>query len=193
VISLLPPLQRLELLVSLFLGDMALSQIQGSIDQLGTTEHHVNILLTLEGVTGTRIVDYRTDREVLASIGRRAIVYFKAPPVADLITATDGNVSYNIRLVHHDRSNESRPASIGSVAAQVGASEIVRSQFLNTNQIPIGSAPNVTELIKPNPLVGYSPRLVLVWDSLGTAKASKVQLVIRCVISASGSDLIDFA
>lgn len=171
---------------------MTLSQIQGAIEGLTVTEHKVNILIKLVGISGCQEIDYRTSRAVLASVGRRSVIYFTEPPVADLVTATDGNVSYNIRMVHHDRNNDTLPTTAGSVASQLGASEIVRSQFLNTNSVSIGSAANVTELVKPDPLVGYSPRLVLFWTSLGTTAQSSVEIVIRCSFSASGSDLQDF-
>jgi len=125
---------------------------------------------------------------VLAEVGRRALMHIVSEPTVELITATSADISYNIRACHYNRVG-ARPTTIGQVAKQRGAGEIVRSQFQNTNRVTVGFPPNVTRLVQPDPQVGYSPCLDISWISLGTEAQSKVELLITFTLSASGQDL----
>jgi len=166
--------------------------IQGAVADLTRTEHLVNLKVTLTKSAGVYRLDYRTDPSLLKSVGLRATISFKQPPVLELVTATSADVSYNIRAVHYNRAATSQPTDIGDIAAIPGAVEIVRSQLQNVNRIALGQSPNVTSLIKPDPLVGHSPCLDIAWSSLGTHDKSSVVLIVHCVIEATGSDLPDY-
>jgi hypothetical protein len=169
-----------------------MDHIEGAVADLVKTEHLVNIKVVLNGAFGTHRFDYRTDSTLLKSVGARATISFKLPPTLELVTATSADVSYNIRAVHYAREAKSKPSDVASVAAIPGAVEIIRSQLQNQNRVPLGRSPNVTDLIKPNPLVGYSPCLDVAWSSLGTDAKSSVTLVVHCVLLATGSDLPDY-
>lgn len=169
-----------------------MEHVQGAIADLVKTEHLVNLKLILKKASGVHRLDYRTDSTLLRSVGLRATISFKQPPVIELVTATSADVSYNIRAVHYRRLASSVPSDIGDIAAIPGAVEIVRSQLQNVNRIALGRSPNVTDLIKPNPLVGHSPCLDIAWTSLGTDSSSSVTLIVHCVIEATGSDLPDY-
>jgi len=169
-----------------------MEHIQGATAELVKTEHLVNLKIELRGASGTHCVDYRTNKSLLASVGLRATISFKSPPVIELATVTSADVSYNIRATHYKRLAESKPGDIGDIAAIPGSVEIIRSQLQNLNRIAVGHAPNVTELIKPDPLVGHSPCLDIAWTSLGTSSSSQVVLIIHCVIEATGSDLPEY-
>jgi len=166
-----------------------MEHIQGATADLTKTEHLVNLKVVLAGASGVHRLDYRTNSSLLKSVGLRATISFKQPPVIELVTATSADVSYNIRAVHYNRISTSVPSDIGDIAAIPGAVEIVRSQLQNVNRISLGQSPNVTGLIKPDPLVGHSPCLDLAWTSLGTDKNSRVTLIVHCVLEATGSDL----
>jgi len=169
-----------------------MDQIEGATADLTKTEHLVNIKLILKGAFGTTRLDYRTNANLMRSVGLRATISFKSPPIVELVTATSADVSYNIRAVHYKRQAISSPRDIGDIAAIPGAVEIVRSQLQNVNRIALGRSPNVTTLIKPDPLVGHSPCLDIAWTSLGTDNESSVILIVHCVVEATGSDLPDY-
>jgi hypothetical protein len=166
-----------------------MEQIQGATSDLTKTEHLVNLKLSLIGAAGVHRLDYRLDKDLLASVGHRATISFKSPPVIELVTATSADVSYNIRAVHYARLATSVPKDTADVAAIPGSVEIVRSQLQNQNRVAVGRTPNVTDLVKPDPLVGYSPCLDIAWSSLGTDENSSVRVVVHCVLEATGSDL----
>jgi len=169
-----------------------MEHIQGAITDLTRTEHLVNLKVTLAGSQGTYRLDYRTNARLLSAVGLRATISFKTLPIIELVTATSADVSYNIRAVHYKRLASSEPTDIGDIAAIPGAVEIVRSQLQNINRVTLGQSPNVTSLIKPDPLVGHSPCLDLAWTSLGTDVSSRVVLIVHCVLEANGADLPDY-
>jgi len=166
--------------------------LSGSITDLVKTEHLVNFKITITGVSGTHRLDYRLSPTLLSSVGLRATVSFRGPPLVEIVTPTSADVSYNVRAVNYGRGSDSRPADIGDLARMPGSVEIVRSQLLNINRVPVGYAPNVTSVIKPDPLVGHSPVLWLAWSSLGTTATSSVVVILHCVVDAAGVDLPDF-
>lgn len=163
--------------------------IKGAIDDTTETKHKVNIALILKKRAGVAILDYRNNARLLASVGERVIIKFSEAPFIELVTPTSADVSYNIRAVHYNRASTSFPTCAADIARIPGAVEIVRSQLLNDNRTLMSFGSCVTDLIKPDPLVGYSPRLDIGWDSLGTSDTSTVTLIVHCVLVASGSDL----
>jgi len=163
--------------------------ILGASADLTTTEHLVNLVVVLTGQSGVDSIDYRTNVQLLASVGQRTVIRFVSSPVIELVTPTDAKVAYDIRAVHYARLSGSVPTTSASIAAIPGAVEIVRSQLLNTNRISIGPTPGVTDIIKPDPVIGYSPRLDIGWSSLGTTATSSVTVIVHCVVAASGTDL----
>lgn len=169
-----------------------MEHIQGATADLTRTEHLVNLKVVLVGASGVYRLDYRTDTSLLRAVGLRATISFKSSPIVELVTATSADVSYNIRAVHYKRLATSVPTDIGDIAAIPGAIEIVRSQLQNVNRVSLGQSPNVTSLIKPDPLVGHSPCLDVAWTSLGTDAASRVTLIVHCILEATGSDLPNY-
>jgi len=170
-----------------------MSLIEGATEALVVTEHLVNIRVSLPGASGTLRVDYRTNAALLKSVGQRMVIKFKSPPIIELVTATAADISYNIRAVHYGRLHSSEPSDAASIAAIPGSVEIVRSQLLNTNRVAIGHTPAVTDIVKPDPAVGYSPCLDVGWTSLGTDDTSSVTLIIHCIFVASGADLPEYS
>lgn len=169
-----------------------MSLIEGATEALVTTQHLVNIVVPLVGEQGVKRLDYRTDPLLLRAVGNCMVIRFVSNPVIELVTATSADVSYNIRAVHYNRDSSSVPTNTASIAAIPGSIEIIRSQIQNLNRVAIGSTPAVTDLIKPDPTVGYSPCLDVAWDSLGTDASAIVQLIVHCIVVSSGSDLPDY-
>jgi len=163
--------------------------IKGATAELTYTDYQVNLKVKCRGQTGVHSLDYRSNTHVIAAIGNRSVIKFKELPFIELITSTSSDISYTVRAVHYSRDSESKPTDISSIALMPGNVEIVRSQLLNINRVQIRNTPNVTDLVKPSPEVGYSPRLDIAWTSLGTNSESEVVLVVHCVFIASGADL----
>jgi len=166
-----------------------MNSIQGAVADLVKTEHLVNLKLVLKGPSGVVDLDYRTNDKLLESVGLRSTIIFKSQPVVELVTPTQSDVSYNLRAVHYDRNSRSKPEGIGAIAAIPGSIELARSQLMNINNVALRPSPNVTDIIKPNPLVGHSPRLDLAWSSIGTTASSSVVVIVHCVLESTGSDL----
>jgi hypothetical protein len=166
-----------------------MEHIQGATSDLSRPEHLVNLIVQLKGASGVVSVDYRTNARLLAAVGERLFIRLVRSPTIELVTATDATISYNIRAVHYDRSSADKPPNAASIAATPGSVEIVRSQLQNENNKPVGETPGMTLIVKPDPVVGYSPRLDIGWTSLGTNPNSIVQLIVHCVIEATGTDL----
>jgi hypothetical protein len=168
----------------------ATNLILGATNALTSTVHNIALLVTLTGSAGIFHLDYRTHDRILKAVGERAMLELVGLPTIEIVTVTAGNVAYNIRACHYARDeNRAKPTSTGQIATIGGAVEIVRSQLLDINRASVGFPPNVVPLIKPDPLVGYSPRLDIGWQSIGTNSESEAQLVIHCQIKATGQDL----
>jgi hypothetical protein len=167
--------------------------LTGAISDLSVTTTSVNLRLTLTGVTGVVRLDYRADKTVLNHVGARSVIRFAKPPEIELISVTAPTVAYHVRAVHYNRASESRPKDVASVAAIPGSVELVRSQLLNVPRATIGATPNVTDVVKPDPIVGGSPCLDVAFASTGTSNTSVATLVIHCVFATSGDELPEYA
>jgi len=166
--------------------------IEGATKDLATTEHLVNLKVVLIGDSGVKRVDYRRNPQLLAAVGRRVVIRFQTLPTLEVVGLTSSDVSYTVRAVHYNRASASEPSDESDIAAIPGSVELVRSQLINQSRAVVGAGPSVTNIIKPNPVVGHSPCLDIGWSSLGTSKDSRLTLVVHCVLEASGSDLPDY-
>jgi len=165
----------------------------GDVASLQYQEFHVTKVLTLTGSSGCVIVDYRTDPDILRQVGERALIKIDSPVSAQFASTTAADQGYDVALVHHSRDNASQPTFLASVTGQKGSAYLTRSQAIRSTDGIVGYARNVTQLIKPDPQFGHSPRLVVYFEAFGSDQTSVARVVVHFVVKATGDETPDFA
>lgn len=169
-----------------------MDQLFGAVKDLEAKEVQVAVEVALTGPTGHVVVDYRTDHQVLRQVGTRAMIVISSPVTAEFVGSPKPDQGYDVVLVHHSRASTSVPTSIGSVVSKGGSCLLIRTQTIARVEGVVGYANNVTKLVKPNPQVGHSPRLVLFWHGFNLTSADTAQVVVRFTAQTSGDDTPEF-